>query len=519
MLEWMKKEGDSAGNPMHDPAAAKALLAQMCDADPLVALNDLRGWLDTLAAAPAPDPKLRGEILALAQETGQRHALTLLAQFFAVPVEARRGREANWIALADYLRVLSQALAAAAKSTHAPASAARALNAARMLAKAHLLRYHAVPPELWRLAYSVHDQAEKAGCADTPVRIHAAQHLPSSATRELLRLLMLQTGAPEMMAPAEVEAADRAAEQLGEDFTLRPRGVLDNAFYFDPSGERPPERTDTRAPGLAAEARCFGAGIALDALQRLYKQMASGRGSEAIPFGRDIAPYAQLSAVQHLLAFWGATSAYKARAHSAASGELRVVHGFAQAWRQLSSAGTGAFELSLVDEGDVAPQPPETWQLRDAGGNELGADAPKGAGEWARCGDAVAILAPGEQAWWAGVVRSVHADPGRDPHVTLYVLSRAPRAVTLQARIEPGEEAVYTGEAARQFDFNSVRAIVVSDGGDGHAPNMLLAPEGWKEGRIYELGTAGEARPLRGRQVLRRRDDYVRATFDWSAAA
>jgi hypothetical protein len=518
MLEWMKTEGGGSGEPMRDPAAAKKLLAEMCAADPLIALNDMRGWLESLAESKLPDARARVEIFALAQEAGQRHADALLAQFFAAPIQAQRGREANWIALVDYLKALSQGLAAAAQGPLGPVAAARALNATRMLAKAHLLRYLAVPAAAWRLAYTVHAQAEQAGCADAPVRLHAAQHLASSATQELLRLLMLQSGAPEMLAPAEIEVADRVCEQVGADFTLRPPRVLDNVFCFDPAGEQPPIRTETRPPGLASDARCFGAGAGLDALHRLYKQI--GPGHEERPFGRAIPPYAQISAVQHLLGFWSPKRPYKEPLRTPADGALQVVHGYAQVWRQLSQAGSGALELSLVEDGDSAPQAPETWRVRNSGGNELGADVPKGAPEWVRCGEVIGVLAPGEKAWWPAIIRSVHADRDHALHVTLYVLSRAPQALELQARIEHGEEAVYSGEAARQFDFNRVRAIIVSEGAHGsQVANMLLPPEGWKEGRVYELSSGGTTRNLHGLQLLRRRDDYVRATFEWSAGA
>ena len=482
MLEWMKHEGGGSGEePMRDPAAAKKLLAEMCAADPLIALNDMRGWLEALAASAAPDERARVEILALAQDAGQHHADVLLAQFFSRPAQAPRGREANWIALVDYLKALSQALGAAVQGPLAPAAAARALNATRMLAKAHLLRYLDVPAGAWRLAYSVHAQAEKLGCAQTQVR---AQHAPSSATQELLRLLMLQASAPEMLSPAEIEVADRVVEQVGAEFTLRPPRVLDNVFCFDPAGERAPIRTESRPPELASDARCFGAGAGLEALQRLFKQLAPGR--EERPFGKDIAPHAQISALQHLLGFWSPKRPYKEPERAPADGALRVVHGYAQVWQQLSRAGAGAFELALVEDGGGAPQAPDTWQLRSSGGNELSADAPGGALEWVRCGELVAVSTPDPaDVWWPAIVRSVHAGPDHSLHVTLYVLSRAPQAVQLQARIESGEEAVYTGEAARQFDFNSVRAIIVSDGAPGsQAANMLLAPECWKVGRV-----------------------------------
>ena len=93
----------------------------------------------------------------------------------------------------------------------------------------------------------------------------------------------------------------------------------------------------------------------------------------------------------------------------------------------------------------------------------------------------------------------MHAGPGRGPHLVVYVLSRTARAVQLQARIEKSEEAVYSGEAARQFDFNRVRAIMVSDGAGGtQTPNMLIAKPGAvpELARIPDFGSAeNQARP------------------------
>jgi hypothetical protein len=53
-----------------------------------------------------------------------------------------------------------------------------------------------------------HGDAE-ADCAAKPVRMHAAQKAPTTVTQELLRLLMLQSSSPEMMAPEQIEVADR----------------------------------------------------------------------------------------------------------------------------------------------------------------------------------------------------------------------------------------------------------------------------------------------------------------------
>src|SRR5262249_39554197 len=151
---------------------------------------------------------------------------------------------------------------------------------------------------------------------------------------------MLQSGSPEMMTPEQIEVADRAIEQLGEGFTLRPRGVTDNVFFFDPTSEAPPHRAGGQPADPAGEVRCFGGGTGYDALERLCKQLATTRGDTVKAFGKDIALHVQVSALRHLLAFWGQACPYSPPTRSPATGTLRIIHGFAQIWQHLSSGGS-----------------------------------------------------------------------------------------------------------------------------------------------------------------------------------
>jgi hypothetical protein len=118
-----------------------------------------------------------------------------------------------------------------------------------------------------------------------------------------------------------------------------------------------------------------------------------------------------------------------------------------------------------------------------------------------------------------GVIRRMHAEQGSSLRADIAVLSREPRAVSLRPLLEKGEDSVYSEASSRQFAFNSVRAIILSDGSQGsQQPNLLLPPESWKEGRVYEVLMGETSRYLRGLQVMRRGDDYVRATFEWVSA-
>ena len=530
-MDRIKGDGDP-DHPLRNPAAAAKLLAEMRGADPLSALKDLTAWLVEVKAIPAGDERIRSEVLAQVQEASEPHLSALLAQFLARATDKQAGRESTWFAISSYLTALTGVLCASAEillkeaatdatlQLPAAAGAARGLRACRLLAKACLVRYLSVPPNVWRIAYAVHREAETADCGAMPVRMHAAQKTTTTVAQELLRLLMLQSCSPEMMAPGQIEVADWVIEQLGGEFTLRPRGAADNPFCFDPASESPPGRPPGEPQDTDSGIRYFGPGMGYDALERLYKQLSAAGSAESKTFGKEIAPHLQLSGVQHLLSFWGAASPYTPPTRSPATGTVQVVHGYAQTWEHLSRLGSAPTELSLVEDGAAVAQAPETWTLQDTGGNELGVEIPQRSADAARCGDVVGVSTGTGGEWWLGLIRSMHAEPGAGLHANIFIMSRNPQAMKLRAVIVKGEETAFSDESARQFAFNSVRAIILSDGSTAsHPANVLMPPETWKEGGVFEATVDGTARFLHGERLLRRGDDYVRAKFAWAEQA
>ncbi len=527
MSDSIDQAGGKTNSALRSPAEAAKALAALRGADPLAALNDLSAWLDSAKDISGDDEKARIDLLSLIQDASEAHLAMLLAQFLARPSGSRATRESKWNVLNDYLRgltgtlyitatrLLNQAGANQALQLAGATAAARSLHACRRLVKSYLFHYLSVPPKLWQLAYGVHGDAENFGCATTPVRMQLALKASTSVTQELLRLLMLQASSPQMMAPEQIEVADRVVEQLGGDFTLRPRGVTDQVFRFDPASDQPPHRAAGQPPD--ADFRYFGAGMAFGALERINRQMAKANSADIVnAFGRDIAPHVQVSAVQHLLAFWGEASPYSPPARSPATGALQVVHGYAQTWQHLSGGRSGKGELTLVEDGDGPAQATESWPLQDTGGNELGAEVPQTSSDWARCGAVVGVSKQGEDARWLGMIRAMHAEPEGGLRASIAILSREPQTTQLLALTAKDEESVYSTEASRQFAFSRVRAIILADGSTpSQKPNFMLPAESWKEGRVYEATIGGASRFLRSGQLLRRGDDYVRATFEW----
>jgi hypothetical protein len=513
VLEWVKKRIDETAGPRGAAPAAVDTLPDQLSADPATALAELRVRLRAEGGG-AGDAVARSARLAAIQDAGAPHVAALLTQYFVNAAGTLAAREAAWKSLIGYQLRVAQAQCAQAAAQLNAASAVRALQACRMLAKLHLVHYATVPGGLWQAAYSIHASAEKAGCAAAPVRAQSGQRTMTSVEQELLCMVMLRVSAPDMLAPEQIEIADRIVEQLGAELTLRQPGVTDNPFCFEPGSEYAPRRAKGRLP--AASARYFGPGMGYASLERLGRQAGAGRLEDFKAFGKDIAPRVQLSTLQHLLTFWRADCPYAPPVHEPAGGRLQVVHGYARIWQYLADVHHGASELSLADA-SAAGQPAETWELKGAGGNELGAEVPQASRSWVKCGGAVGF-AQGDGARCVGMIRRMHASPDGGLQADIAVLSREPHEVSLRAVIRKYDDSVFSDASSRQFAGNTVHAIILSDGAGGtQPPNLLLPPEEWHEGRVYEVQSKEGTRFLRSLQAVRRWDDYVRATFEWLA--
>ena len=477
-----------------------------------LALEQLVESLPSVAATQ--DTKARVEAVGKLQDQGATHFSTLLNDYLDDTRKTHITRESLWKTLAEYQTRLTQAVCTAAGAALYVTSAVRALCAIRTLAKLHLVHYSRMPRKLWRIAYKIHSSAEKHGFANTSIHAICGHQGMTTVEQELLRMLMLQVSAPDMLTPQQIEAADRAVERLGAEFTLRQPGVSDNPFCYEPASESPPRRA-MEQDNLPEGTRHFGPGMGYDSLEHMVKQLASAKPEQFTLFGKDLLPLAQSNAVAHLLTFWRADCPYIPPLHEPAEGSLMVSHGYERVWQHLSEASHGTRELSLVEDSAMVAQPPEVWELRGEGGNELAAEVPGSSRAWAKCGELVGVTM-GNDKVWLGLIRRMHAREDGGLQADIAVLSRQPQAYTMREVLERGEDSGFSDAASRTFGMSSVNVVVVDDGTDStKPPNMLVPVDHWKPGRVYELQEGSDSRFLRGTQAIRHGVDFVRVIFEW----
>lgn len=254
-------------------------------------------------------------------------------------------------------------------------------------------------------------------------------------------------------------------------------------------------------------------------MARLHKGLALANAEGGKAFGNDISAHAQVAAVEHLLLFWGPKPAYAPPAHSPATGDLLIVHSYAQICQHLSnveSATKGSAGLGIAAPEDAKAQTPEVWAIRDAGGSELGAEIPQLSGSGAKCGELVGLSVRGSNEWWLGVIRRMHAELGRNMHVDIAVFSQEPLVVSLRVLRKAIADEADWATSSGGFATNYVSAILLPDVSQVVGKlNLLLPPEGWKEGEVYEAMVGEPSRYLRILQLLKRGEDYTRAAFEW----
>jgi hypothetical protein len=210
VLDWVKKRMDDPATPQKGGPAASDVSPNLRGANPVSALVELGTRLEATRRRRRP----QGEKHGAGRDTecaSAVHVAALVTQYLNNAAGTQAAREASWKSLVGFQFHLTQALCASAGAQLTPKRGSRPVGLPHpRQAASHALRDRAGAP-----------LARRITCTRAPrrrLRHHADARTvrPRTMTtveQELLRLLMLQVSAPDMLAPEEIELADRIVER------------------------------------------------------------------------------------------------------------------------------------------------------------------------------------------------------------------------------------------------------------------------------------------------------------------
>lgn len=349
-----------------------------------------------------------------------------------------------------------------------PVVIARALRAFGAQVKWTMLRYGPFEPGLWSSIGELYGYAAKAGYARTTLPVYSGAHGSSSVEQDYLKVMMLWASSADALPPIKQEIAERAAEQLVNNFRLDAQ-PFDGAIYrFDPTQNRPPSRIFRDSPA-GAQLHYFGPGAASARLAEVIAAIErNGKLPADFNLGGTYSEEIVVSVLRHLAAYWSDTPPARASERRKASARITVVPGYAQLLDELERDESDALNFSVSGA--------ESWVVENVSDGGYGALVPAATTEWIRVGELIGVQLEGTGQWGIGAVRRVSRDEVRQYHVGIEVLARDVRLVrVVYATARDAEPAILlapdldaAGEVgvlmrAGRFDANHPITMILGD--------------------------------------------------------
>ncbi len=419
---------NKSDHPLADAKEAKRVLGQLAARDAAAALEEVAGWLESLAA----DERIKlGDALALLlqlDDAAQPHARKLARDYLASPRLGRnqefklwQGNHAFWEQLAAAYEACLNRHAAAGKGGETLGKSdlqlliGRLLRALSTRLKWDQFRYGPLLSDLWQKMGRAYLLAEQAKIARRAFALSPVIAGETTIEQEYLKALVFQSSSMDSLLPIEIEIAERLIAHFLGHFVFTADVRADNVYWVDAGRPVPPTRLAVQ-PQMAPSLRFFSAGTALAKLEAMQKQIEAGEVPADINLGGQYSPRVLLPVLQHLTMYWAPKPPMRSFDRHRVKSRLTVVHG-----------------LGAV-HGRVAGKPPnedsEAWIVEDVSLGGMGAQVPLGANDWVRIGVLAGLQPEGGSNWLVGVVRRFNRDTAAFGSVGIETYSKTPHAVS-----------------------------------------------------------------------------------------
>lgn len=414
-----------SGHPLADAKEAKRVLNELSVREAATALDEVAGWLESVAADEAFRLADRLALVSQLDEAVQAHARKLGRDYLTSPRLGRQQEYKLWQANHDYWQQLGNAYDACltryrsqekgsdAVKSGLPQLLIRLLRALSAQLKWDQFRYGPVNGELWQRmgrAYLFAEQGKLSRQSLTPY-----PNVPGDSTveQEYLKALVFQASSMDSLLPLEIEIAERIIAHFLPQFVFTAEARPDNVYWVDADQPAPPKRLAVQ-PQIAPSLRFFSAGAALEKLEAMLRQVERGDVPSEVNLGAQYSARIMLPVLRHLAMYWAPKPPMRSHDRHRVKSRLTAVNGLAAVHDRLSNRG-----------GEQS----EAWVVDDVSLGGMGAQVPLGANDWVRIGALLGMQPEGGSNWLVGVIRRFSRETPTQGSVGIETLSKSPQAI------------------------------------------------------------------------------------------
>lgn len=421
-------------HPLADARELKRVLAELPVDDPFRAVDEVAGWLESLANA---EGFRAAQLFGLAQQlddAAQPHVKRLARHYLTTPRLSRAEERRLWSAIFNYWGLLAglgeRCLAAAPGKEGESLKAALPLLAARTVAalgqqvKWLEFRYGPLESDLWLRLGQAYLAAENARIAHKPVALYPGAAEATTVAGEYLQVLVFHGSSMDCLMPLEIEIADRLIAHFRSEFVFSAEARPDSVYWVDAAQARPPTRMARQPSAPTPGLRFFSPGAAAAGLTVLMRKVEGGELPADLNLGGQYQPRTVLPVLRHLATYWSAQPPQREHPRHNVKTRVSVLNGFDDCFTLFAGG------VARVGKERAA----ESWVVDNVSLGGFGASIDSLRGEWLKVGSLIAIQPEGGDNWLLGVVRRFSRESETQASVGIQTLARQASGIELRPR-------------------------------------------------------------------------------------
>ncbi|MBE2258050.1 MAG: hypothetical protein IAE88_04285 [Rhodobacteraceae bacterium] len=492
-------------HPLADAKELKRILADLHVDKAAKAVDELRGWFETLRHAEHFRLDHFFDVLRQLDEAAQPHLRNLVRDYLQSPRLSKLEEERQWARSYGYwddvaalydscverARLDPKSKGSDAFKASLPLAVVRSQAARCIQLKWLAYRYATAAEDLWKFLGSGYMAAEAAASAQKPVPLYPAQRGLASVAQQYLHAVVFATSSMDSLTPLQIELADRLIAHFLPYFVISPDCRPDSVYWVDAVTGSLPLRL-ARHPGPARPGlRFFSPGTAPQALDDLIHLVERGETPADLNLGGGYPQKVLLPVLRHLRVYWAWQPPQRQHRRHPVKTRMLVLRGFDESYTVFS----GARQSPAQAPGS------ESWLVENislGGFHAVLDDAP---GERVKLGALLCAQPEGGDNWLLGVARRFNRLGGQRASLGVQVLSRNALSIELRPRRSGFSAAI------------AIPAIWLRDGGDAGVERILLPIGGFNVREAVEFQHQNRLLSLTPVELVETGSDYEIGRF------